>query len=45
MIEASRSVLNRFIPDIYIYSDVYKGEESGKFVFSLNYAEAPAHPF
>jgi len=30
MIEASRSILNRYIPDIYIYSDVYKGEESGK---------------
>ncbi|KAJ7109495.1 RNA 3'-terminal phosphate cyclase/enolpyruvate transferase [Mycena epipterygia] len=30
MIEASRSVLNRYIPDIYIYSDVYKGDESGK---------------
>jgi len=30
MIEASRSILNRFIPDIYLYSDVYKGEESGK---------------
>ncbi|CAG8628850.1 4509_t:CDS:2, partial [Acaulospora colombiana] len=30
MIEASRSVLNRYIPDIYIHSDVYKGEESGK---------------
>jgi RNA 3'-terminal phosphate cyclase-like protein len=30
MIEAARSVLNRFIPDIYLYSDVYKGEESGK---------------
>lgn len=35
MIEASRSILNRYIPDIYIYSDVYKGEESGKLV-SLN---------
>ena len=32
MIEASRSVLNRFIPDIYLYSDVYKGDESGKYV-------------
>lgn len=32
MIEASRSVLNRYIPDIYLYSDVYKGEESGKYV-------------
>ncbi|ETW86070.1 hypothetical protein HETIRDRAFT_122241 [Heterobasidion irregulare TC 32-1] len=30
MIEASRSVLNTFIPDIYLYSDVYKGEDSGK---------------
>jgi hypothetical protein len=32
MIEASRSLLNRFIPDIFLYSDVYKGEESGKYV-------------
>ncbi|TFY66143.1 hypothetical protein EVG20_g4948 [Dentipellis fragilis] len=30
MIEAARSVLNRYIPDIYLYSDVYKGEDSGK---------------
>ncbi|KAH6918328.1 18S rRNA biogenesis protein [Coprinopsis sp. MPI-PUGE-AT-0042] len=30
LIEASRSVLNRYIPDIYLYSDVYKGEDSGK---------------
>lgn len=30
MVEASRSVLNRFIPDIYLHSDVYKGEDSGK---------------
>lgn len=36
MIDASRSVLNRFIPDIYLYSDVYKGDESGKYVGSLN---------
>jgi RNA 3'-terminal phosphate cyclase (RTC), insert domain len=34
MIEASRSVLNRYIPDIYLYSDVYKGDESGKSVLS-----------
>jgi RNA 3'-terminal phosphate cyclase-like protein len=33
MIEAARSVLNRYIPDIYLYSDVYKGEESGKRVY------------
>ncbi|KAG6837284.1 hypothetical protein H0H93_011886 [Arthromyces matolae] len=30
LIESSRSILNRYIPDIYLYSDVYKGEESGK---------------
>ena len=36
MIEASRSVLNRYIPDIYLYSDVYKGEESGKYVISFH---------
>jgi RNA 3'-terminal phosphate cyclase-like protein len=35
MIESARSILNRYIPDIYLYSDVYKGEESGKFVLSL----------
>lgn len=35
MIEAARSVLNRYIPDIYLYSDVYKGEESGKWVASI----------
>lgn len=35
MIEASRSVLNRYIPDIYLYSDVYKGEDSGKCVQHL----------
>src|SRR6266404_3525967 len=29
-IEAARSVLNRYIPNIYLYSNVYKGEESGK---------------
>lgn len=29
MVEASRSVLNRYIPDIYLHSDVYKGQDSG----------------
>lgn len=29
LIEAARSQLNQFIPDIYIYSDVSKGEDSG----------------
>jgi RNA 3'-terminal phosphate cyclase-like protein len=32
MVDAARSVLNRYIPDIYLYTDVYKGEESGKWV-------------
>ena len=30
MIDAARSVLNRYIPDLYLFSDVYRGEESGK---------------
>ncbi|KAJ2776120.1 hypothetical protein H4R18_005838 [Coemansia javaensis] len=29
MVEAARGELNRFIPDIYIYTDVYRGAESG----------------
>ncbi|KAJ1759899.1 hypothetical protein LPJ77_001058 [Coemansia sp. RSA 2523] len=29
MVEAARGELNRYIPDIYIYTDVYKGAESG----------------
>ena len=36
MIEACRSVLNQFIPDIYLYSDVYKGNDSGKQVKPLS---------
>ena len=30
MIDAARGVLNRYVPDLYLFSDVYKGEESGK---------------
>ncbi|ORY57395.1 RNA 3'-terminal phosphate cyclase/enolpyruvate transferase [Leucosporidium creatinivorum] len=30
LVAAARSVLNRYIPDIYIYTDVYRGEDSGK---------------
>jgi len=30
MIDTSRSILNRYIPDLYLISDVYKGEDSGK---------------
>lgn len=30
MVEASRELLNRFIPDVFIYTDAYRGEESGK---------------
>ncbi len=30
VMEASRSLLTRYIPDVYIYTDVYKGLESGK---------------
>ncbi|KAH6596470.1 hypothetical protein BASA50_005174 [Batrachochytrium salamandrivorans] len=30
VVEAARGVLVRYIPDVYIYTDVYKGQESGK---------------
>nr|KAJ3419533.1 rRNA-processing endoribonuclease [Polyrhizophydium stewartii] len=30
VVEAARSLLTRYIPDVYIYTDVYKGQESGK---------------
>lgn len=29
VMESAKGVLNRYIPDIYIYTDVYKGAESG----------------
>ncbi|KAJ1994114.1 hypothetical protein GGI25_000849 [Coemansia spiralis] len=29
MVETARGELNKFIPDIYIYTDVYKGADSG----------------
>ena len=29
MVESCRSMLTRYIPDVYIYTDVYKGQESG----------------
>lgn len=29
MVESARGELNKYIPDIYIYTDVYKGAESG----------------
>ena len=29
LVESCRALLNTFIPDIYIYADVYKGEEAG----------------
>jgi RNA 3'-terminal phosphate cyclase-like protein len=30
LVSAARSVLNRYIPDLYIYTDQYRGDESGK---------------
>jgi RNA 3'-terminal phosphate cyclase-like protein len=30
MVESSRSLLNKFIPDVFIYTDVYRGNESGR---------------
>ncbi|KAH9817182.1 RNA 3'-terminal phosphate cyclase/enolpyruvate transferase [Melampsora americana] len=56
LVAAARSVLNRYIPDIYIYTDVYRGADSGKspgYALSLlststttvlHSAEAISHP-
>jgi RNA 3'-terminal phosphate cyclase-like protein len=30
MVEAARGVLNRYIPDLYLFADVFRGEEAGK---------------
>ena len=31
MVDAARALLNKFIPDVFIYTDHYKGNESGKY--------------
>jgi RNA 3'-terminal phosphate cyclase-like protein len=30
MVEAARGILNRYIPDLYLFADVFRGEEAGK---------------
>ncbi|KAJ3028781.1 UNVERIFIED_CONTAM: rRNA-processing endoribonuclease [Siphonaria sp. JEL0065] len=30
VVDSARSLLSRYIPDVYLYTDVYKGAESGK---------------
>ncbi|EST08066.1 RNA 3'-terminal phosphate cyclase, insert domain protein [Kalmanozyma brasiliensis GHG001] len=30
LIDAARAVLGRYIPDLYLFADVYRGEDSGK---------------
>ncbi|SJX64087.1 related to RCL1-RNA terminal phosphate cyclase-like protein [Sporisorium reilianum f. sp. reilianum] len=30
LIDAARGVLGRYIPDVYLFADVYRGEDSGK---------------
>lgn len=32
LIESSRGILNRYVPDLYLFSDVYRGDDSGKCV-------------
>ncbi|CAO1633576.1 unnamed protein product [Parajaminaea phylloscopi] len=56
MVERARKTLNRFVPDLYIFADVYRGDDSGKspgFALSLltqsttsatHYAEAHSSP-
>ncbi|KAJ3104025.1 rRNA-processing endoribonuclease [Phlyctochytrium planicorne] len=30
VVDSARSILTRYIPDVYLYTDIYKGAESGK---------------
>ncbi len=30
MVDSARSILNKYLPDVYIYTDVVKGTEAGK---------------
>lgn len=30
MVERARTTLNRFVPDLYIFADVYRGDDAGK---------------
>lgn len=30
VVEAARSILNKYLPDVYIYTDHYKGADSGR---------------
>ena len=36
IVESARSILNKFLPDIYIYTDHHKGSKSGKYVYLHN---------
>ena len=35
IVESARALLNTFIPDVFIYTDHYKGAESGKYVVGV----------
>jgi len=32
VMEAARSSLTKFIPDVFVYTDVYRGPESGRYI-------------
>ena len=32
MVDAARSILNSYLPDVYIYTDMVKGKEAGRWV-------------
>jgi RNA 3'-terminal phosphate cyclase-like protein len=43
IVDSARGILNKFMQDVYIYNDHYKGSEAGKYVkiflyFLKNYA-------
>jgi RNA 3'-terminal phosphate cyclase-like protein len=36
MVDSVRGILNRLIPDVYVFTDHYSGQESGKYVLCGN---------
>ena len=38
MVDSARSVLNNYLPDVYIYTDTVKGAEAGKYVQNRSFS-------
>ena len=36
IVDSARSVLNKYLPDVYIYTDVVRGREVGKYIYAVD---------